>query len=610
MISPHRIKNILNKRLRRFLFCVLMVSFSSTLSAQNTYPLTYILSNRDTLADGGALGLQSKFKQKADASVYIFQIIPSLAAKGFAGASVDSVVWKEDKGYVYLFTGSPIYWEHLQIDSVEKQILDQIHWSPRELTGMPVRFSDIEKWKNNLLNYYLNNGYPFAKIEWKNVELKKQHLSANWLVNKGVFYRLDSIRVYGSAKISNLFLQKYLSLKNGSPFNQQKINEVSKQIGDLAFLQEISPATVTMLGTGATLNLYLAPKRSSVIDVLVGFVPADNPQDKSRLIADVNLDLNNAFSMGENILFNWQQLQPESPRLRLGYVHPFIFGSNAAFDGQFQLYKQDSSYLHISAFLGAKYFLSAYQTLGFFYNIENSYLLSGALDTNQIKVSKELPRFMDVTTNSFGLSYDYNSLDYAFNPRKGLQFQLVGALGVRNVKMNDDILNLKDPSNPSFSFRSLYDSIQLKSYKFSSTLFAANYFSIGKNSVFKTAVGAGFMESPQLYENELFGIGGYRILRGFDEESIYANLYGGLTLEYRYLLGTNSYFSIFSDGALTSAKIGKDKFSNSFISGGIGLEFETKLGLLNISYAVGKRNDVPFDFKSASKIHFGYINYF
>jgi hypothetical protein len=38
--------------------------------------------------------------------------------------------------------------------------------------------------------------------------------------------------------------------------------------------------------------------------------------------------------------------------------------------------------------------------------------------------------------------------------------------------------------------------------------------------------------------------------------------------------------------------------------------FETKFGLLNLSYAIGKRNDIKFNIREASKIHFGYINYF
>jgi len=50
--------------------------------------------------------------------------------------------------------------------------------------------------------------------------------------------------------------------------------------------------------------------------------------------------------------------------------------------------------------------------------------------------------------------------------------------------------------------------------------------------------------------------------------------------------------------------------NNTFISTGLGMALETKLGLLNISYAIGKRDEVKFNIREASKIHFGYVNYF
>ena len=86
--------------------------------------------------------------------------------------------------------------------------------------------------------------------------------------------------------------------------------------------------------------------------------------------------------------------------------------------------------------------------------------------------------------------------------------------------------------------------------------------------------------------------------------------YAVFTAEYRYLVGINSYFFGFSDVGLTHTNFNTTSYSNNFISGGLGLEFETKFGLLNLSYALGKRNDVKFDIRNASKIHFGYINYF
>jgi hemolysin activation/secretion protein len=57
----------------------------------------------------------------------------------------------------------------------------------------------------------------------------------------------------------------------------------------------------------------------------------------------------------------------------------------------------------------------------------------------------------------------------------------------------------------------------------------------------------GVLSSPNIFRNELFQIGGYRLLRGFDEESIFATQYGVGTVEYRFLSGLNSYFFAFAD---------------------------------------------------------------
>jgi hypothetical protein len=43
------------------------------------------------------------------------------------------------------------------------------------------------------------------------------------------------------------------------------------------------------------------------------------------------------------------------------------------------------------------------------------------------------------------------------------------------------------------------------------------------------------------FRNELFQIGGNRLLRGFDEESQFVSQYLVPSVEYRYLIGQNSY---------------------------------------------------------------------
>jgi hemolysin activation/secretion protein len=189
----------------------------------------------------------------------------------------------------------------------------------------------------------------------------------------------------------------------------------------------------------------------------------------------------------------------------------------------------------------------------------------------------------------------------------GNDVKLVSSVGIKTISPNNDILNLKDPG---FDYATLYDSIKLKSYQLRAKLMAAHYFPVGKGSTLKAVLTAGIYSSQSIFRNELFQIGGYKLLRGFDEESIYATRYGVITMEYRNLVGLNSYLFTFMDAGWVKNKYQSVNIANSFISGGLGIVFETRAGLLNMSFAVGRRNDVKFDLRQAAKIHFGYINFF
>jgi outer membrane translocation and assembly module TamA len=48
---------------------------------------------------------------------------------------------------------------------------------------------------------------------------------------------------------------------------------------------------------------------------------------------------------------------------------------------------------------------------------------------------------------------------------------------------------------------------------------------------------------------------------------------------------------------------------HSYLGNGLGIAFETKAGIINLSYAVGKRDDTNFSFRQ-SKIHIGFISLF
>jgi len=587
------------------------IFFSVTSKAQENknidYKLQIKLVSKDSAFNLQALKLQTSFTSKSLCTNYISGIITLLSSKGYPTASVDSIIENENSTLIHLFLGHQYYWINLQTDSVEKAALTYSRFQNKDYNGKLLNIPQLNNLQQKILTYYTNNGYPFAQVYLDSIKLNEEKMEAKLKVNKGQVYYIDSIQIIGKGKISRKFLQHYLNISNGSLYNQQKLEQVSNRMQALPYLQEQQPSKIGMLGTGAILNLYLAPKRSSQADFLIGFLPASDQQSKLQLTADVNLNLKNALNNGETILLKWQQLQPKSPRLNVGFQQPYIFNSNFGVDFLFDLFKKDSSFLQVNAQVGLQYLLSANQSGKIFVQWQNNFLQGTGVDTNLIKATKMLPPNIDVKAINIGLDYDWHNTDYRLNPRLGNEVKITAATGIKNIKPNTDILNIKDTS---FNYASLYDSVKSRSYQLKILLSAAHYFPIGKQATIKTAINGGLFSSPSTFRNELFQIGGYKIMRGFNEESIYATQYAVLTAEYRYRLALNSFIFGFTDFGWVKNKYQNIDLNNNFFGAGLGLAFETKFGLLNISYAAGKRNDVKFNIREASKIHFGYINYF
>jgi hypothetical protein len=384
------------------------------------------------------------------------------------------------------------------------------------------------------------------------------------------------------------------------------MQQISQRLRELPYLQEKQAWNLSLLGTGSVLNLYLDTRKSSEVNVLLGLLPANAQTLNNKLLVtgEANINLKNSLGGGETIGVNWQQIQVKSPRLNLLFQQPYLFGTPFGMNFNFDLLKKDSSYVNIAILLGAAYAVSSRQTGSVFIQRLTTNLLT--VDTSSVKNNRKLPPEADVSSVNLGVNYEWLTTDYRFNPRKGNEFQVMASAGTKTIRKNNVIVKLSDPS---FDFDKLYDTFQLKSYQFRMKLKAAHYFPIGRGATFKTAFNSGWFQSPSIFRNVLFQIGGYKLLRGFDEESIFSSAYGVGTAEYRYLLGQNSFLSAFVDYGISTNNASLNKVNNKFLGAGVGMAFETKAGIFNITYAAGKRDEQKFNLRQ-SKIHLGYVNYF
>jgi outer membrane protein assembly factor BamA len=601
---------MLKTRLQISVFILLLAA--NSLFAQNKYQL--VIKGADSLSASiiPQLGLTATFNSAMGITEYVFNLVSQLQEKGYVTASVDSLQTKGDSTFIQLYTGNLYRWAQLNTVGIDEKLLDAVGWRPKMFDNKPMDFLQVQSWQERFLVQLENTGYPFAKVYLDSFQLDEDKVSALLKVNKGPLYKIDSIRLYGNAKISNNYLQRYLDIPNGSIYSKEKLLRITKKIRELTYVEEEKPADLTMLGTGSVLNMYLKQKKSSQVNVLVGFLPNnDQLASKKMLITgEGNLNLKNALGSGETIGLNFQALQVESQRLNFLYQHPYLFRSPFGLDFAFDMFRKDSSFVNVNFQIGAQYVLSTNQAGKVFFQRFSTIVNQGGVNGSQVIQTRRLPAAADVSSMAAGVDYEFNNTDYRFNPRKGSDIRVITSVGTKKIKKNNEVLDLKDPGDPSFDFDRLYDTVKLKTYQFRLRLTAARYFPLGnQRSTVKTALNGGFFQSGNIFRNELFQIGGYKLLRGFDEESQYLSQFAVATVEYRYLVGQNSFFFVLADGGWGRDASRGQQLDYTYFGTGLGLAFETKAGIFNLAWAVGKRNDTEFNLRQ-SKIHFGFVNYF
>lgn len=581
-------------------------------SGQTPYQLQIRCPDRQATTAITQLGLQTSFSSRFTCNEYVNQLQGLLQTKGYVTASLDSVRFDSLSASVLLFVGEQYKWASLDAGKVDPSLLDAVGWRELLFREKPMNFTQLKEWQEKILNRLENTGYPFAKIWLDSIRLDQDRVAALLKVDKGPAYLIDSIRIYGNAKISNYYLQRYLDIPNGSVYSREKLLRVNQKMRELTYIEEEKPFDLTMLATGSILNMYLKQKKSSQVNLLVGFLPNNDQLSSKKLLltGEANILLKNALGSGETIGLNWQQIQVRSPRLNLLFNYPYLFRSPVGVDFNFDILRKDSSFVNINLQLGASYTLSATQTGKLFIQRMQTIVNAGGINTIQVIQQRRLPDLGDVSSFNVGVEYDINKTDYRLNPRKGYELKLVTAIGSKKLKKNNEVIALKDPSDPAFDFDKLYDTVKLSTYQFRARLTAAKYFPLrGGRSTVKTAFNGGMFQSGNIFRNELFQIGGYKLLRGFDEESQYLSHFALGTAEFRYLVGQNSYFYALLDGGWGRNNSPGVQLNYTFIGTGLGLALETKAGIFNLAWAVGKRNDTEFNLRQ-SKIHFGFVNYF
>lgn len=516
-----------------------------------------------------------------------------LQGSGFLAASIDSIRCNEKNCTAELFLGDYYSWAYLSKGNVENDVLSGTGFRSKLFEKKPFRLEQILKIEEKILQNCENTGHPFASIKLDSLRITSNAISGklNLIKNKNV--TVDSVILRGKATIAPVYIYSYIGIRPGDLYNESKISKISNRIRELPFVSENRPSRVVFTNTETKLELFLENKKASQFDGVIGLLPDDAKPGKFTFTGEAHLKLQNSLKRGEIIEFNWKQLPGKTQDLKIHGLYPFLLNTPFGIDANLTLYKKDSTYVDITKNIGIQYSFAGNDFLKAFINDKESNLQL----TKGLENLSTLPPYADITIVTYGLTFHFERLDYRLNPRKGLLFELTGSTGNRTIRKNSSI-------NPV-----LYDSLRLRTTNYQGEISLDYFIPLGGRHVLNLGTISGYMYNPEIFTNELYRIGGLKSLRGFDEESIYASAFSIGKLEYRYLLEQNSFLFAFLNGATYENKSRSGYISDQPFGFGAGIDFETKLGIMSVSYALGKQFDNPIYFRTG-KIHFGIVNYF
>ncbi len=487
--------------------------------------------------------------------------------------------------------GTPTYIRNISFtsgktDSVEiKNYLDDLNDKIFSQQNLDLAF-------NNILNSLENDGYPYASIKLNSVELSTDtsdnthYADLDISIEKNQKAVIDKILITGNTKTKDYVITRALGIEPGDVYSQKKIEEIPARLNRLRFFERVEKPTFYFDSKNeGILSITVKEKQTNNFDGIVGYVPSNNANETGYFTGYVNIGLRNLFGTARSAAVLWQQENQTSQTLELHYLEPWLFGY--PFNLQLGLYqrKQDSTYVQKS-FDATLEFLATDE-------ISASFLLSSQ---STIPTAREIPTFTVFSSSSIvtGVNLKIDTRDDIYSPTKGLLF-------ISNFKSS--LKKIDGPQQyitPDTKTRVNFQRIELDFDIFHE---------IFKKHVVALGLHARELKGNDFEVSDLYLLGGANTLRGYKEKQFQGNRIFWSNLEYRYLIESRSFVFLFFDTGyyLRNEDVLRNilKTSGFKIGYGLGLNIETGLGVLSVSFALGKGDSF-----SEGKIHFGLLNEF
>lgn len=570
----------------KIFFLILSILFSQLIFSQSKIKLqiNYTDNQEQTLSK------IKTFRDTSTVSAFLDNKISKLISKGYISASLDSISFS-DTSIAYIYKGKKYLWGNVEF-AKEFEIIGNNQLQKTIKKSKEIELKEIENKIERTINYFENNGYPFCSIKLNDVEFIDGKVNCRIELDKNKQIKIDSIIVKGNAKISKKYLQRYLNIKPGDLYNEKRISQITKSISNLNFLTETQESDVLFYEDKIKIILYIDKKQASRFDGILGVIPEDKTSGRLLLTGELNLFLVNSLAHGETMGFAWQKTDDETQNVDLIFDYPYVFNTILGVGTNFNLLKQDTSFLNLRFKALLNFILSNNNKLSLFLENKTSSLLSVTEYIN----TTVLPPFADTKLTLYGIGLNLRNTDRFYSPMNGYIVYIEASVGEKKIEKNSKL-----PQN-------IYDDLELNSLQIESQLSIETFIKIRKRTSLKIANQTKYISNDNLFANELYRFGGLKSIRGFKENELYADFLNVSTIQLNYYYEKYSSFYLFSDFAYYENHV-NEFIHDTPLGIGIGANFSSKAGIFTVSYAIGKQFNNSFDLQTA-RIHFGYIAQF
>lgn len=551
-----------------FLYHIIYLIFFSVSFSQN---LHLELKGKDSISNNylKKRSFRKSFSNIKTLNQELIVIKKNLNNNGYFNAHIKEKTKKNDSTYVTElklnthFNNITITFNPTQINTRELHNSLEANTKINQNT-FTTNTSALEKNINNIIKHLADKGQVFSNCQLTNIEIKDNEVFAKLNLITTKTNLISGIRIKNYEKFPKKFIKHFLRLKSNQPLNITDIEEKSTRLNYLRFASEAKKPELLFTKDSTITYLYINKKKANSFEGFLGF--SSNPDtEKLDINGNINLQLINNLNSGEEVYLKYQSTENEQKKINIKAVIPYNFNSPFSLEGEFDIFKKDSSFTNNTQSIQTKYDLNKNIKIG-----------TGLRFNSSNSLTEDNTNNLDLKKTSYLFNFTHQT------PNKTSDFFRTKTKTLLELSLTKRKTPEQTDSQQNVFLTSEYT------------------FQINRTNSFFIKTEGNYLISNNIFNNEHLYIGGINSIRGYQENSIPSTQYNTLNTEYRIELNQTLYTHTVIDYTITK-NITTNNFDNLF-GFGLGFGLKTNNSLLRFIIANKKSKDETIKF-SESKIH-------